>query len=66
MLTLSLDQAFNKANQFIKQDDVGEAINEFIDTHSITKNKMGASNMNYMIDNIHLHPKIFNLIQSQI
>ena len=38
----------------------------YLDTYSLTSNKEGTSNNKFMIDEIHLHPKIFELIKKDI
>ena len=54
-----------KFNQELKKN-IRNLSGKFIDTHSITTDKYGASNKEFMVDEFHLHPKIFNLIQGQI
>ena len=38
----------------------------YLDTYSLTSNKEGTSNNKFMIDEIHLHPKVFELIKKDI
>ena len=38
----------------------------YLDTYSLTSNEEGTSNNKFMIDEIHLHPKIFELIKKDI
>ena len=61
-LRISVVEKFNQALKV----NIKNISGKYIDTHSITTNKNGSSNKEFMVDEIHLHPKIFNLIEDQI
>ena len=61
-LRISVVNIFNNCLKYNIQKFNGN----YLDTYSLTSNKEGKSNNKFMIDEIHLHPKIFKLINKDI